>query len=59
MKKCVLIYNPNSGKGKVKKYLIGIVKLLNKYNYEAEVISTKYKGHAINIVKNLDGDGFE
>lgn len=53
MKKCIVIYNPNSGKGKVKGFLVNIVKLLNKYGYEAEVISTKYKGHAISIVKEL------
>ena len=30
-----------------------IQKILNKYDYEVEVIPTKYKRHAIEIVKNL------
>lgn len=54
MKKCVMIYNPNSGKGKVRQYLENIVKIINSYDYEVEVICTKYKRHAIEIVKNLE-----
>ena len=53
MKKCILLYNPNSGKVKIKSYLPEIQKILNKYDYEVEVIPTKYKRHAIEIVKNL------
>lgn len=53
MKKCVVIYNPNSGKRKVKQYLDEIVKIINSYDYDVEVICTKYKGHAVNIMKNL------
>jgi len=48
-----MIYNPNSGKGRVRVHLEDIVKLINKYNYEVEVICTKYKRHAIQIVKEL------
>lgn len=51
MKKCLLIYNPNSGKKEVKKYLPEIVKLLNKKDYEVDIIATKYKGHAIEIIE--------
>lgn len=53
MKKCIMIYNPNSGKGKVKQYLEEIVDLIKKYDYEVEVMSTKYKKHAIQLVKDL------
>lgn len=52
MKKCLVIYNPNSGKHQVKKFLPEIEKLLNKKDYEAEFIATKYKGHAIELVEN-------
>ena len=54
MKKCMVIYNPNSGKGRIKKYLIQIIDLICSYGYEVNVISTKYKGHAIDIVKYLE-----
>ena len=54
MKKCVIIYNPNSGHKEIRKYMPEIEKLVNKKGYETEVIATKYKGHAIDIVKNLE-----
>lgn len=53
MKKCILIYNPNSGRVKIKKYLPEIQKILNKYDYESEIIPTRYKNHATEIVNNL------
>jgi YegS/Rv2252/BmrU family lipid kinase len=53
IKKCVVIYNPNSGKRKIKKYVPEIISILSDYNYETEVITTKYKKHAIEIVKSL------
>ena len=51
MKKCIIIYNPNSGKKNIKPYLPKIIKLLNYHKYETEVIPTKYKGHATEIVE--------
>lgn len=66
MKKCLVIYNPNSGNKQIKKYLSDVEKLLNDKNYEVEIICTKYKGHATDIIaeiKNIDlvmsfgGDG--
>ena len=54
MKKCIVVYNPNSGKGRIKLFLANIVKLLFNYEYETEVIATEYKGHAIDIVRKLD-----
>ena len=52
MKKCLLIYNPHSGRNEVKKYLPEIEKLLSKKDYEVEIIATKYKGHATDIIAN-------
>lgn len=56
MKKCVLIYNPASGKGKTKieKNLNEIKEKFYIYGYDLEIITTKYKGHAIEIVENLN-----
>ena len=54
IKKCIIIYNPNSGKKRIKKYLPEIIKILEKKDYEAEVIATKYKKHAIKIIEELD-----
>ena len=54
MKKCIIIYNPNSGKKNIKPYLPKILKILNKNKYETEIIPTKYKGHAKEIVEQLD-----
>lgn len=53
MKKCFIIYNPNSGHRGVKKYLPEISNILTKKHYEVEIMSTKYKKHATQIVKNL------
>lgn len=55
MKSCVLIYNPKSGKKfKLENYIPKIKKILLNYNYEAQVIPTKYKGNAIELIENLD-----
>ena len=56
IKKCIIIYNPNSGKKKIKKYLPEIIKLLEKKDYESEVIVTKYKKHATKIIEELDNN---
>jgi YegS/Rv2252/BmrU family lipid kinase len=52
MKKCLIIYNPHSGRHELKKYLPEIAQLLNKKDYEVEIIATKYKGHATELVAN-------
>lgn len=54
MKKCVVIYNPISGKKANFKMMPQFIKILNNYEYEAEIIYTKYKGHATEIVRDLD-----
>lgn len=51
--KCVLIYNPNSGKLTNRDNINKIYKILENYNYETEIIHTEYAGHAKEIVKNL------
>lgn len=56
MKRCTLIYNPKSGrrKFKVKNYIPRINEIFLKYDYELEVISTEYKGHASDIMETLN-----
>ena len=54
MKKCVIIYNPNSGHMHFKKYIPQIKEILLSHNYESEIIPTKYKNHATEIVTKLD-----
>lgn len=54
MKKCVVIYNPQSGHKNITNLLPQIKKILSNYEYETEILCTEYKGHATEIVKNLD-----
>lgn len=54
MKKCAVIYNPNSGRKVEFNIMPQVENMLNKYGYEVEVHYTEYKGHATEIVKNLD-----
>lgn len=56
MKRCVIIYNKHSGKSKKNNFIDDFKTILNKYNYEVEVITSNYKGHVIDIVKNLTDD---
>lgn len=53
MKRCAVIYNPNSGKGLSEKQLIQIEKTLNLYDYKVDLYKTEYKGHAKEIVESL------
>lgn len=52
MKKCLVIYNPNSGKYNKEKTLPKIEKILNDYHYEVEIKETKKRKHAITLVKD-------
>ena len=54
MKKCLVIYNPNSGKFRKDKKLPGFEKMLNNYGYECKIVLTEYKGHTIDIIKNAE-----
>ncbi len=53
MKKCVVIYNPNSGKLTNRNDVKKIYKILENYDYETEIIYTEYKGHAKEITQKL------
>ncbi len=66
MKKCVVIYNPNSGRLTNRADIRKIYKVLENYGYDTEIKYTEYRGHAKEIVsklKNVDlllcagGDG--
>lgn len=56
MKKCVIICNPNSGKNDKKKLILKFKVILNKYDYETEVLYTKYRSHAKEMVRKLPDD---
>ena len=53
MMKCVIIYNPNSGKLSNRDDIKKIYKILENYNYDCEIIYTEYRGHAREITKKL------
>lgn len=53
MKKCIIIYNPKSGKRIKHNFFDQITDLLLEYGYDSEIIYTEYKNHAEKIIKNL------
>lgn len=66
LKKCLVVYNPNSGKYNKEETLPKIKKILEEYNYEVDIKKTEYKGHASFIVEkakhfdlliSIGGDG--
>ncbi|MCI8459987.1 MAG: YegS/Rv2252/BmrU family lipid kinase [Bacilli bacterium] len=54
MKKCVIIMNPESGKKKKITTYQDFYDILRKYGYDTEIIFTKAKGDAKNIIQALD-----
>ena len=54
MKKCLVVYNPNSGKYNKEVTLKKKNKILNEYDYSVIIEKTKYKGDATSIVANID-----
>lgn len=56
MKSCTIIINPNSGRGHKAINIEKIKDLFLKYQYIADIIFTQYKGHAKEIVSNIDTD---
>lgn len=54
MKKCVIIMNPESGKKRKLKNYNDFYDIFRKYDYETEIILTKRKGHATEIIESLD-----
>lgn len=53
MKKCTIIYNPHSGKKVKSNFLAAYVDILLEYNYDPEIVFSKYKGHIKKIVSEL------
>lgn len=56
MKKCVVIYNPHSGKKNKKDFWGEFISILNKKKYEPEIIFSQYRGHIVEIVSKLPND---
>ena len=54
--KCVLIVNPHSGRRHRKINKDKIKNIFSKYNYDVEIIFTKYKGHAKEIAETSLSD---
>ena len=53
MKKCIVIYNPNSGRLTNRNEIKKIYKVLENYGYETEIKYTEYKGHAKEMTKSF------
>lgn len=53
MMKCVVIYNPNSGRLSNRNDIKKIYRIFENYGYECEIIYTEYRGHAKEITKKL------
>lgn len=56
MKKCVVIYNPHSGKNNKKEFIDKFTNILSSNGYDSEVILSKYRGHIVEIVSSLSDD---
>lgn len=56
MKKCIIIMNPESGKKKKIKSYQDFYDILRKYGYDTDIIFTKARGDAKNIIQALDKD---
>ena len=54
MKKCLVIYNPNSGKHNREELLPKIKQVLKEQGYEAEIKETEYKHHASVIAETCE-----
>ena len=66
MKKCLIVYNPNSGKKTRNDFYDDMKKILLEHEYSSSVVMTKYQGHAMEIVEqathvdlliSIGGDG--
>lgn len=56
MKKCVVVFNPHSGKKKKKNFWNVFISILKDNGYETEIIFSKYRGNILEIVSSLDDD---
>ncbi|MBR0085297.1 MAG: acylglycerol kinase family protein, partial [Lachnospiraceae bacterium] len=52
MKKLLLIANPHSGKGQIKKYITDIIDIFNREDYEVSVHLTQGPRDAYKVAKN-------
>ena len=53
MKKCIVIYNPNSGHTLKRRLIPRYKSLIEKHGYKAKFIATQYAGHAKEIVQHI------
>lgn len=53
MKKCIVIYNPISGKKIKYDFMPEFKKTLEKYEYEYEILETNHKFHAIELMEEI------
>lgn len=53
MKSCTVIYNPYSGKKNKEKFLDKFMQKLKENGYRATLLYSKYKGHIMEIVRDL------
>ena len=58
MKKCVVVYNPESGRKKYYKETIisKLKEILEKHGYESKIYQSKYIGAVTDIVQSIDDD---
>ncbi len=56
MKKCIVIYNPHSGRRVKKNFLAAYIDILLENGYDPEIIFSKYRGNIKEIVKELPND---
>ncbi len=56
MKKCVLVYNPESGRRKTKLNKSSLIQIAKKYDYQLLFEKTKRSGGATKIFENLRND---
>lgn len=54
LKKCLIIYNPISGKGVSEELLNAYRQILSERGYQVDFVATKYKGHATKIMETSD-----
>lgn len=53
MKKCIVIYNPISGKKIKYNFMPNFKDTLEKYGYDYQLVETEYKFHAIEIMQEI------
>jgi len=54
LKKCLIIYNPISGKGVSEKLLNAYRQILSERGYQVDFVATKYKGHATKVMETSE-----